>query len=243
MDLRIDSDTFGHQLREAYQQGYGVQIIERDDGMLDVGDAMHYFSGYESWYPQLQTVLDDVEGKILDVGCGAGRHSLYLQQRGLDVFATDVSPRALRICEERGIKQTEVCSIAELNNLGSEFDVVLLLGNNLGLLGDIETGRGILKMIHAVTSKGGVVIGDTRDPHQTEREEDGQYHQNNRENGRLPGHITLRSRHRKLAGPWFDYFFYTRDELEEMANGSGWKVREFIDYDRSGSKYIAVFSK
>jgi methylase of polypeptide subunit release factors len=39
--------------------------------------------------------------KILDLGCGTGRHSLFLAEQGFEVYATDMSPTAVKIATEK----------------------------------------------------------------------------------------------------------------------------------------------
>lgn len=241
---QIVSDAFGQQLWDAYHDGYGGQIIERDDGLIDVGDAMHYFSSYDNWRPELQKTLDRIEGNVLVIGCGAGRHALYLQEQGCDVTGIDISPLAIRLCKERGLRQVEVKSIADLQDYADKtFDTILLLGNNLGLLGDIKSGRRILTELYRITTEDGIVIGETRDPHLSANEEDKEYHQHNKETGRMPGHVTMRVRHKKIASHWFYYFFYTKKEIGDMVTDTGWHIQRYIDHDDIGSKYITVLSK
>ena len=50
------------------------------------------FRDYDSMPPLEHHALDLVKGRTLDVGAGAGCHSLVLQERGIDVDAIDISP-------------------------------------------------------------------------------------------------------------------------------------------------------
>ena len=56
-----------------------------------------------------QKALLLAKGKVLDVGCGAGSHSLYLQnEKKLDVTAIDISKKAIEACNLRGVYNTKV---------------------------------------------------------------------------------------------------------------------------------------
>jgi ubiquinone/menaquinone biosynthesis C-methylase UbiE len=39
--------------------------------------------------------------RVLDLGCGTGRHSLFLARKGFEVYATDMSPTAVKIAGEK----------------------------------------------------------------------------------------------------------------------------------------------
>ena len=58
-------------------------MIERDDGYIDAMGSKGYFNGYKDWHSIEQKAMGFVKGKVLDVGCGAGRHSIYLQKKGV----------------------------------------------------------------------------------------------------------------------------------------------------------------
>ncbi|XKK38796.1 methyltransferase domain-containing protein [Nocardiopsis sp. ARC36] len=77
--------------------------------------------------------MDLAEGRVLDVGVGAGRHALALQASGKDVVGLDPSPGAVEVARQRGVDARLGSIAAPPADIG-RFDALLLLGNNLGLL-------------------------------------------------------------------------------------------------------------
>lgn len=68
--------------------------------------------------------------RVLDVGCGGGRHLVYLAEEGFEVYGTDRSVAALAISQERlekeGLKATlRRCDMTEVPFPGEFFDAVL----------------------------------------------------------------------------------------------------------------------
>jgi SAM-dependent methyltransferase len=69
---------------------------------------------------------------VLDIGCGRGRHSLFLAELGFDVTATDISPEGIeqlrREAKKRKLEskiKTVVCDMLELPFENKTFDGVL----------------------------------------------------------------------------------------------------------------------
>jgi 2-polyprenyl-3-methyl-5-hydroxy-6-metoxy-1,4-benzoquinol methylase len=59
--------------------------------------------------------MKSVKGRVLDIGVGAGRHSLYLQEKGFNVLGIDVSPLILEVCRKRGLKKSKLMQIESAN--------------------------------------------------------------------------------------------------------------------------------
>jgi len=57
----------------------------------------------------------------------------------------------------------------------------------------------------------------------------------------MSGQVRLRIRYKTHATPWFDCLLVSKKEMESIMEGTGWKVRRFIDGD--GPVYIAVIEK
>jgi 2-polyprenyl-3-methyl-5-hydroxy-6-metoxy-1,4-benzoquinol methylase len=80
-------DAYGQELWAYFNGKASFEIVERDDGFFDVSLGPElYFSNYEQWSEMEKKALEFVKGRVLDIGCGAGRHSLYLQEKGFDVL-------------------------------------------------------------------------------------------------------------------------------------------------------------
>lgn len=170
----------------------------------------------------------------MDIGCGAGRHSLYLQKKGLDVLGIDVSPLAIRVSKLRGVKRVKILAIEQIGRLKSiKFGTVLMLGNNFGLFCNSKKAHRLLKILHQLTTARGVIIASTLDPYKTNSTDHLDYHKRNRQLGRLGGQVKLRSRHGKLIGPWFDYLFVSLSELKQLIDGTGWVVKNFFEQKQS----------
>ncbi len=241
--LKPEEDAFGQEMWAFYKGEEAFEIVERDDGYFNAspGNPRNYFSEYEDWDPLDRKAMEFVKGRVLDIGCGAGRHSLYLQNKGFDVLGIDSSPRAIKVCKLRGLKKTRVMPIEELNFKPNSFDTVIMMGSNFGLFGGFKKAKRILKKLHRMTSKNGLIIANTRDTYKTSIPDHLEYHKFNRQRGRMAGQLRLRIRFRKYVGRWFDYLIVSKKEMEEILKGTGWKIREFIDTDNSA--YTAAIEK
>ena len=234
-------DAFGHQVYDRYQGREAFDIIERDDGYIDVADSSAYFSDYKAWSPRQKRAMRYVKGRVLDIGCGAGRHSIHLQEKGFDVLGIDVSPLAIEVCRKRGLRNAKVMPVTKIQKEDGPFDTILMFGNNFGLFGNLKRAGWLLKKFHNLTTQTGRIIAESNDPYQTVKPFHLEYHQLNREKGRMAGQIRIRVRYAKYITPWFDYLFLSKAEMEEILLGTGWKVRRFIDSE--GAAYIAVLEK
>ncbi|MDQ6675028.1 MAG: class I SAM-dependent methyltransferase [Chloroflexota bacterium] len=218
--------------------GAVLELIERDDGFLGGADAVRYFAGPDDWGTLDRLACAEARGRILDVGAGAGRAALYLQETGRDAVALDVSAGAVDVCQRRGIRQTVIGTVEDLADAGGgPFDTFLLLGNNLGLLGSAAQAPRFLNALARLAAADAVILGQGVDPYQTSNEVHRAYHQRNRALGRLPGQIRMRVRHQNLATPWFDYLLTAVDELRALLDGTAWTLER---YETAGAGYLAV---
>lgn len=240
--LNDHQDAFGHEMYDYFKDGTGFELIERDDGYLDSsGGAKAYFSEYRDWHPVEKKAMRYARGRVLDIGSGAGRHSLYLQEKGHDVLAIDNSPLAIEVCRLRGLRNAKVTAITQVNSKLGVFDTILMMGNNFGLFGSFEGARRLLKKFSKITSKNGRIIANSNDPYKTGTPEHLSYHEFNRKRGRMAGQIRLRVRYKKYATPWFDYLLVSREEMESILDGTDWGVTKYLDSE--SSPYIAIIDK
>ena len=114
------------------------------------------------------------KGKILDVGCGAGSHSLYLQEKGFDVTAIDISPNAIKACELRGLKNARVHNVLEVEN--ETFDTIFLLMNGTGIFGTLADTSKYLQKLKLLLNPNGQILIDSSDIiYMYDKNEDGSY--------------------------------------------------------------------
>jgi SAM-dependent methyltransferase len=236
-------DAYGQELLALYKDPKTPEIVERDDNWLIISTFNErYFSDYNKWDKKEKEALQLVKGKVLDVGAGAGRHSLYLQKKGFDVLAIDNSPGAIKVCKLRKVKKAKLLGIEDVDKLKPQiFDTVIMLGNNLSLLASYKKGKAILKKLYKITSKDAQIIGEVRDPYDTTNQIHLNYHNRNRKRGRMAGQVRLRIRYENIVGPWFDYLLMSPKELKNISQGTGWEVKKLIT--TKDSNYFAVLGK
>jgi SAM-dependent methyltransferase len=220
---RTDQDPSGQAMMD-FLDGQDVhEIIERDDGMIAVsGGPRAYFSEYPDWSRTSKEALTWVRGRVLDLGCGAGRVALHLQDAGHEVVGIDVSPGALEVARRRGVKDTRLLSVTRVDPSLGTFDTIVMFGNNLGLLGNEKRARWLLRRFHRVTGSEGRIVAEAVDPYKTEEEEHLAYHRSNRERGRMAGQVRVRVRYRRARSDWFDWLLVSKEELEGLLEGTGW---------------------
>src|SRR3989344_4929492 len=118
MSTRNKKDAIGQEILAYFEGRDSFEICERDDGWIALsGGAKAYFAEPKDWPGFQKRGLRFARGRVLDVGAGAGRVSLYLQDKGLDVLAIDTSPLAIQVCKKRGVKRARVLSFDQVGGL------------------------------------------------------------------------------------------------------------------------------
>ncbi len=235
-------DGYGAMLLAAYEGDPGtLEIVERDDGYISASPGpAFYLAPFRRWPAHHRRAMRFVRGRVLDVGCGAGRVCLHLQERGHEVVGIDVSPGAVEVCRRRGVRDARQVGIEDVDASLGRFDTIVLLGNNIGLLAGPEKGPELLRRLHALTTERGRIVGESRDVSRTDDPVHLRYQKENVRRGRLPGQIRIRVRHRDAATPWFDYLMVSPAELERLLEGTGWRLSRTLDSD---DPYVAVIDK
>jgi SAM-dependent methyltransferase len=240
--LRNSEDAYGQAMLDHLRGRQAWEIVERDDGYVSIGAGPElYFADFKDWRPVERQAMRFVKGRVLDVGCGAGRAMLYLQKRGVDVVGIDNSPAAVRTCQLRGAHSVHVMSVAQIGPTLGSFDTILMFGGNLGLLGTPERANRVLRRFGRITTDKGRIIGASRD-RTVDRDPDmRRYVQRNRTLGRLSGQSRIRIRYRAYVTPWFDYFRITPGELSQLLDGTGWEITRLLQSE--DGLYVAVIDK
>lgn len=236
-------DGYGAELMAHFNGEKSFEIVERSDGYFEASmGASVYFSSYRDWPPREKQAMKFVHGRVLDIGCGAGRHALYLQKEGHDVTGIDISCPAIKVCKLRGLRKAKNIPIERIDVFpDGSFDSVLMMFNNFGLFGNFRKAKRLLKVLHRITSADARIIAETMDPYKTSNPDHRWYHEWNKRHGRMGGQLRLRIRFRKTVGHWFDYLLVSKKELNEILDGTGWKLWKTIDVDFP--RYVAVIRK
>ena len=152
-------DLFGKAILDFQTNNNPENIItETSISDEDAMEVSYLFRNYDEM-PQLEkTALNLCKGTILDVGCGAGSHSLYLQnEKNLVVKAIDISETAVRACELRGVKNVEAVDVLELSDV--KYDTILLLMNGTGIFGTLsEISKYLIKLKSLLAPNGQILI-------------------------------------------------------------------------------------
>ena len=156
-------DLFGKAMLDFQTNNSPEDIItETSISEEDEMSVEYLFRSYNEMPKLEQKALQLTFGKTLDVGCGAGSHSLFLQKdRNLEVTSIDISEKAIETCKLRGVKNTKVQNILSFEE--EKFDTILLLMNGTGIFGKLEHCNKYLLKLKSLLNPGGQILIDSSD--------------------------------------------------------------------------------
>jgi len=156
-------DLFGKAILD-YQTGNSPEdlITETSITEEDEMSVAYLFRSYKEMPALEKKALQLAKGKVLDVGCGAGSHSLYLQnEKKLEVTAIDISEGAIEACTLRGIKNALCCNVLEFNS--EKFDTIIMLMNGIGITGKLINISTYFQKLKSLLNPGGQILLDSSD--------------------------------------------------------------------------------
>ena len=156
-------DLMGRAIWDYYYQENPEDLqTETSISELDDLPVSYLFRDYQEMNALEKKALDLSFGKVLDVGSGAGSHSLYLQnERKLEVTALDISPKSIEVCKARGVKNAICEDLLQFSE--KNFDTVLLLMNGTGIFQSLEDIDQYLQKLKSLVAENGQILIDSTD--------------------------------------------------------------------------------
>ena len=207
-------DVLGQAMHDYYFKNDPQTLwIHNNYGEDEDMPVSKYFRG-EAKMPKLeQMALRLCKGKVLDVGAGVGSHTLALQQKGFDVTAIEISPKASEVMQHRGVKNIITGDV--FNYQSQPFDTLLFMMNGIGFTGNTQRLRDFLKHAKTLIAPGGQLLFDSSDVAYVY-------------NYKLPkretyyGIITYQYDYKNEKTDWFTWLYIDRNLLTKIAGEEGW---------------------
>jgi SAM-dependent methyltransferase len=211
-------DLFGKAIVDFQTNNAPEDIItETNISEADEMDVAYLFRSYNEMPKLEKKALQLSKGKILDVGCGAGSHSLYLQEKGFEVISIDISENAIKACKLRGLKNAKVQNILDIEN--EIFDTILLVMNGTGIFGTLaETSKYLQKLKSLLAPNGQILIDSSDIIYMFDENEDGSYlvPANN-----YYGELTFIISYKNQTEAAFSWLYLDYNTLQNAANANG----------------------
>ena len=156
-------DLMGRAIWDYYHNDNPKDLqTETSISELDELPVDYLFRDFDEMNKIEQKALKLAIGKVLDIGAGAGSHSLYLQnEKNLEVTALDISPKSIEVCKLRGIKNAVAENMLQFSE--GTFDTILLLMNGTGIFQSLNVIDIYLKKLHSFLNKNGQILIDSTD--------------------------------------------------------------------------------
>ena len=188
------------------------------------------FRSYEDMPEIERKALDMAKGRILDVGAGAGCHSLVLQERGMDVTAIDISPLSVETMKEREVKKVIE---QDFFTLEGQYDTILMLMNGIGIVGTLERMLEFFRQLDKILAPEGQLLCDSSDISYVFEDEEGLIDIPNEMD--YYGEHSFRMQYKDTIGEPFDWLYIDEDTLKEKARRYGYTAEvmaegEHYDY-------------
>lgn len=234
----MNTDIFGEAIKDYFNNQYTEDIVVQADDFDDDHIPIPYlFRSYPEMPKVEQKALDTAFGKVLDVGCGAGSHGLYLQkEKKLAVTAIDISEGAIEICKKRGLENTYVQDVFKHDS--APYDTILFLMNGSGIIGTLDRIDRFFNHIKTLLAPKGQVLMDSSDISYLYQEEDGSFWID--ASAGYYGEMRYILKYKKQKSEAFDWLYIDYNTLQNAANANGFLSELLIEGENND--YLARFT-
>lgn len=222
------ADVYGNGLL-AYLEGKNdaSYVVECDMAETEEWPVSTFFRSYDDMPEVERFALSRVVGSVLDVGAGAGSHSLYLQGRLAEVTAIDISPGAVEVMRKRGVRRAFIQDFFQMD--GERFDTLLLMMNGIGIVGGLEGLPHFFRCAERLLKPGGKILLDSSDLIYLYEDEDGETYIDL--NGPYYGELEYTMSYGGRRGVPFKWLFVDFETLSDYAEKSGFTCEKVYEDD------------
>jgi SAM-dependent methyltransferase len=212
-------------------------ILRRDDGIAYLPIYARQF-----FYPDGLPAIDQIAvrhcvGRVLDIGAGAGSHSLAIHEKGINVTSVEISPKAVEVMRRRGVPYPIVGDV--FDSYPAPFDTVLVI-LNIGIVRNLAGLSRFLRHLDGLLTDSGRLITDSIDPRDSADESYRKYTQAKVAEGRYLGERTVRFEYKEETSDWFEWMHVDPVTLEEYVRKAGY-VMEALAND--GRRFLVSIRK
>ena len=212
-------------------------ILRRDDGIAYPPIYARQFF-YQDGLPELDKIaVRRCARRVLDIGAGAGSHSLAIQDRGLDVTSIDISAKAVTVMSERGCRDARVGDV--FDSYSAPFDTILVI-LNIGIVRNLAGLARFLKQLERLLTDDGQLITDSIDPRNSDDDNYRKYTQDKIAKGCYLGERTLRFEYKDQVSDWFEWMHIDPDTLGHYVDAAGYSMKHL---GSDGKRYLVSIAK
>lgn len=210
-------DVYGKAILD-YYHGKKVKLLTFSSiAGKDELPLAHLFRSYKEMPVLEQLALKRSKGKVLDLGCGAGSHSIYLEQKKFDVKSIDISPGAIEVCKLRGLENIFHQDLWEIKN--EKFDTIIALMNGIGICETLAKLPAFLAHLKSLLTDDGQIFIDSSDLVYMFEDEEGEIDIPISEN--YYGEVQFHMEYEDQRSPKFDWLYIDYNKLETYAAEAG----------------------
>ncbi|WP_299824527.1 class I SAM-dependent methyltransferase [uncultured Pontibacter sp.] len=229
----IQNDPIGFAVLDYLAGEESAEITVESNLAEDDFIPVHYLFRKQAEMPEMEQVaLKACQGKVLDVGAGAGCHTLVLQELGVDVTALDISEGAVEAMRTRGVKQVLNSNVYHLTG---KYDTLLLLMNGIGITGTLTGLDTFLEHAKSLLNPNGQILLESSDILYMYEDEDGSVLLDL--NAGYYGEVKYNMKYKEQESGWFDWLFIDPAILEDYASKHGYTFE--ILYEGETANYLA----
>ena len=227
--MKFDNDPVGYAIHDFDKDLSNANIIVKSDLCEDdVLPVPYLFRDFNEMPEIEQFALMSCEGRVLDIGAGAGCHSFFLQNSGQEVLAIDRSAGAVKFLKSRGINALH---IDFMKFSGEKFDTILLLMNGIGLAGSLEKLPQVLNHLKGLLNENGTIFCDSTDINYMFTNDDGSVWMDL--NSNYYGEMNFNMQYKGVESGWFPWLYIDPQKLTDYGNKAGMDVEVVLEGDNN----------
>lgn len=221
LQFKIMTDLPGLAIKEFYEGRTKSKLFVHDEFGPKVEMPISAYFRNEIEMPELEVLaLYQCQGKVLDIGAGAGAHALALQVRGHDVSALEISPAACDVMKHRGVNNVICEDFFEFETV-EKFDTILLLMNGIGLCGTLDQLEIFLKKAENLLADNGKLIFDSSDVIYM--------YEDDLLPERYYGEIKCSYSYKDIKTETFQWLYIDEEKLQDICEKLGWKMTHLFE--------------